>query len=305
MKVFVIGHKSPDTDSVVAAIGYAKFKSEIDKDDEYVPARAGELNPETAYVLERFNIPVPELLTNAKGKKIILVDHNEMGQVIDGADEATIFEIIDHHKIGDLQTSAPIMFHAEPIGSTCTIIADFFFYHKIDLSKKLASALLAGILSDTVIFKSPTTTDKDKRIANKLSDICGLSIQEFGMEVKKSKSSIAKMTANEVILKDYKTFEKNDCKYGVGQIEVVDEGEALERRDELMAELESIRVANGLKLNILMVTNIISESSRLWFAGDAGLMTKSFGQEPVGNELILPGVMSRKLQVVPKIQESL
>ena len=119
-KIYVVGHKSPDTDSVVAAIAYAEFKGKIDVDDEYIPARAGELNSETKYVLEKFNIPIPMLLENAEGKKIILVDHNEMGQVVNGAVKARIFEIIDHHKIGGFQSSAPIMFHAEPVGSTST-----------------------------------------------------------------------------------------------------------------------------------------------------------------------------------------
>ncbi|MBN1923688.1 MAG: manganese-dependent inorganic pyrophosphatase [Nanoarchaeota archaeon] len=302
-KIIVVGHKSPDTDSIVAAIAYAYFKGKVDLDDEYVPARAGELNPETEYVLKLFNVPVPELVEDVSGKKVILVDHNEMGQVVNGTHEATILEIIDHHKIGGLQTSSPILFHAEPIGSTCTIVADFFFYHNIKLTKELASILLAGILSDTVIFKSPTTTEKDKNIANKLNEIAKLDIQKFGLDVKKSKSSIKGLSANDLIMSDFKEFEKEGFKYGVGQIEVVHYDEAVERKKEIISELKNIGDANGLNMALLMVTNIIEESTKLWFTSHEDLIKKAFNQPVKDNEVFLKGVMSRKKQVVPKIQD--
>jgi len=303
-KIYVIGHKNPDTDTIVAAIGYAYFKGQIDKDDEYIPARTGELNEETKLVLKKFKVPVPKLLTNASGKKVILVDHNAMGQVIDGVENATILEIIDHHRVGDIQTSAPIMFHAEPVGSSSTIVADFLMYHKIKIPKAIASLLLAGLLSDTVILKSPTTTEKDVRIANELAKQTGLDIQKFGLEVKKAKASIAKMTANEVIMKDFKEYGNRNYQYCAGQIEVIDYGEAIARREEIMAELEAIRVASGYKLAILLVTNIIEKASKLWFTGDTEMIKKVFG-EPNDGEVYLPGVMSRKKQVVPPIQDAL
>lgn len=304
-KVYVIGHKHPDTDSVVAAIAYANFKGVVDQDDDYIPARAGELNPETKFVLDKFNINVPELLKDASGKQIILVDHNEMGQVVEGTENAIILEIIDHHRLGDIQTSAPILFHAEPVGSTSTIIADFYFYHKVPLSKKIASILLAAILSDTVILKSPTTTEKDKLMTEKLNEIVGVDIEEFGMEVKSAKSSIKGMNANEVIMKDFKELDKNNKKYGIGQIEVVHYDESLKRRDELIKELNNIKEAHGYKIAILMVTNIIEEASKLWFSGDPEIIKKAFGKKPEDSEVYLPGVMSRKSQIVPKIQDVL
>ncbi len=301
-KVYVIGHKSPDTDSIASAISYAFFKNQIDKDDEYIPARAGELNDETRFVLNKFSVKEPELLTNAEGKNLILVDHNELGQVVDGADKARILEIIDHHRIGDLQTSAPILFHAEPVGSSCTIVADFFFYHKIIIPDSIAGLLLAGILSDTVIFKSPTTTEKDKKLANKLAEQLKINVNDFGLEVKKAKSSIKKLSDNEVIMSDFKEFSKDDFKYGVGQVEVVDYSEVESRRKDLMAELERIRQASGYKIAILMVTNILNEETKLWFAGDESIIKQAFNKQPVNNEVLLPGVMSRKKQVVPPIQ---
>jgi len=304
-KIYVIGHKNPDTDTIVAAIGYAFYKNKLEKCHDYVAMSTGELNEETKHVLKKFNVKKPEILRNAEGKKIILVDHNEMGQVVEGADKAQILEIIDHHKIGDLQTSAPILFHAEPVGSSSTIVADFLMYHQIPIPVDIASLLLAGILSDTVIFKSPTTTEKDKKIAEKLAKQTSLNIQSFGMEVKKAKASIERMTADEVIMKDFKEFEFNNYRFGVGQIEIVDYGEALERRDELMSELERIRESSGYKLAILMVTNILEEATKLWFTGDEDLIKKVFKKEPKNGEVFLPGVMSRKLQVIPPIQDAL
>lgn len=301
-RVYVTGHKNPDTDSVISAIAYAYFKSKVDVDDEYIPVIAGEPNDETTYVLNRFKIKKPELITNVSEKKIILVDHNEMGQVVDGTDKAIIFEIIDHHKIGGLQTGAPIMFHAEPVGSTCTIVADFIFYHQLPLSKELAGALLAGVLSDTVIFKSPTTTEKDKRIASKLADLSGLVIDEFGLEVKKAKSSIAKMSANDIIMKDFKEFEKKSYKYGIGQIEIVDYAQAIARKKELLKELDNVRQVSGLNTASLMVTNIILEETKLWLTGETEIITKAFNKTIKDSEIILPGVLSRKKQVVPLIE---
>ena len=303
--VYITGHKNPDTDCVISAIAYAYFKSKVDVDDNYIPVIAGEPNDETSYVLDRFKIKKPALITNASGKKIILVDHNEMGQVVDGTDKAIIFEIIDHHKIGGLQTGAPIMFHAEPVGSTCTIIADFIFYHQLPLTKELAGALLAGVLSDTVIFKSPTTTEKDRRIASKLADLSGLVINEFGLEVKKAKASIAKMSANDVIMKDFKEFSKNDYKYGIGQIEIVDYSEAVTRKKELLKELDNIRQVTGLKTTCLMVTNIITEETKLWVSGETAVITNAFKKPIKDSEVVLPGVLSRKKQVIPPIESVL
>ena len=304
-KIYVIGHKNPDTDTIVAAMGYAFYKNKLEKTNKYVAMSTGELNDETKHVLQKFKIKKPEIMRNAADKKIILVDHNEMGQVVDGAENAQILEIIDHHKIGDLQTSAPILFHAEPVGSSSTIVADFLMYHKIPIPVDMAGLLLAGILSDTVIFKSPTTTEKDKRIAKKLAEQTSLNINEFGMEVKKAKASINRLTADEVIMKDFKEFSKGNYKFGVGQIEIVDYGEALERRKELMDELERIRISSGYKIAILMVTNILEEATKLWFKGDGELIKKVFKKEPKNNEVFLPGVMSRKKQIVPPIQEAI
>jgi len=162
-KIYVFGHKSPDTDSVCSAIAYADFKRKTDSDNEYEAVILGEINPETEFVLKKFGIDIPKVLKDVKGKKVILVDHNHMDQTADDINKAEIMEIIDHHNIADVQTGQPIMFHAEPVGCTATIIADFYFYHKVKLDKNIAGILLASILSDTVIFRSSTSTEKRPR----------------------------------------------------------------------------------------------------------------------------------------------
>jgi len=302
-KIYVIGHKNPDTDSICAAIAYAHFKNKLEEEDEYVAVAAGPVNAETKFVLDYFKLDAPEILTDASGKKIILVDHNEMGQVIEGADKAEIFEIIDHHRIGDIQTGSPILFHAEPIGSTSTIVADFFFYHKVELPKEIAGILLAAILSDTVIFKSPTCTEKDKRIAMKLAEIAGLDPEKFGTEVKKAKSSIKGKSANELIMADFKEYKKGNIKYGIAQIEGVDYEEVDARKEELLRELNAMREAQGEELALLMVTNITKEETRLWVSGNREIVKKAFGKDVIDNEVLLPNVMSRKKQVVPEIEK--
>ena len=304
-RVLVIGHKNPDTDTTVASIGYAYYKNQLERTDKYVARSTGELNAETQFVLDEFNYEQPTLVTNVAGEKVILVDHNEMGQVVDGVSEAQILEIIDHHRVGDLQTSAPIMFHAEPVGSSSTIVADFLMYHDLIIPDAIAGLLLAGILSDTVIFKSPTTTEKDKRVARALAKQVDLDIESFGMSVKQAKASIQGMSASEVILKDFKEFEREGYRYGIGQVEGGDYAEAIERRGELMKELKSLRVARGYKLMVLMVTNIMDEATKLWCAGDESLIEKAFNKEVNNYEVYLPGVMSRKKQVNPAIQEAL
>ena len=167
--IFVTGHKNPDTDSICSAIGYAALKGE-----GYAAGRAGELNPETQFVLDRFGLTAPQLLTDVAGKEIILVDHNEAGQAVDGIGDAKILEILDHHKIGGLQTSEPILFCNVPVGCTATIVA--MFYHQQDSKPEpaVAGAMCSAILSDTLAFRSPTCTAQDKEIAQKLAALAGI-----------------------------------------------------------------------------------------------------------------------------------
>jgi len=302
--IYVVGHKNPDTDSVCSAIAYARFKA-LTGDPEHKAVRCGELNPETKFLLNYFKVPEPELIKSIEKKKVILVDHHELGQVCDGVKDAVILEVIDHHRVSPFETASPILFHTEPVGSTATIIADFFFYQKVTMPKEIAGILLGSILSDTVIFKSPTTTLKDKQIAQELNKIVGISIESFGIELKKAKSSIKGTPIKDIIMADFKEFSFSGTKVGIGQIEVVEFSEAEARKAEITAELKKIMEKEGMKLACLMITNIMTEGTKLLFAGDKGIVEKAFNKQTADSEVYLENVMSRKKQIVPEIQKVL
>ncbi|MDI9617254.1 MAG: manganese-dependent inorganic pyrophosphatase [Methanothrix sp.] len=304
--IYVVGHKSPDTDSVTSAITYANLKNQLGMKD-VVPAAAGEINNETKYVLEHFKIAPPVVLKDATDKKVILVDHNEVGQAVDNIMKADIQEIIDHHKIGDIQTGKPIFFHNEPVGATGTIIASMYELNGVKISKEMAGLMMAAILSDTVLFKSPTCTDKDKATVEKLSKICGEDPQKFGMEMLKAKSDIKSKTAKDIVFGDFKKFDFSGVKAGVGQIEVMDLADLAPKREEILAEMRKTLESEKLDMVVLMLTDVIKEASDLLFVGtDAAKagFEKAFGGKVVNNSIYKEKVLSRKKQVIPPLESA-
>ena len=182
MVKYVVGHKNPDTDSVCSAIALANLKKELGEDVKAVIQ--GELNPETRFVLDRFEVETPEIMTDASGKELILVDHTEVAQSLDNLSEGKIIQIVDHHKLGDVTTKEPIEVFVMPVGSTCTIIKSLYDSHGIDIPKDIAGLMLSAILSDTIIFKSPTASEEDKMVAQDLANICGVdNLEEFGQKI--------------------------------------------------------------------------------------------------------------------------
>lgn len=297
-EVYVIGHKNPDTDSVISAIVYAGIMG-------HKPARSGEINPETSFVLDYFKMGVPELLENVSGKKVFLVDHNELTQMIDGASEADIQGIIDHHKV-QFTSSKPIYMHIEPLGSTASLIAKLYM-NKIRENPIWAGLLLGAVMSDTVIFKSPTTTEEDKMIAEELGRIAGVSdIKAFGLEVKKANASLSGKTIEQIVKTDFKDFDMSGHKIGIGQTEVVDMTEVNNRRSEILEYVEGVK-NQGYELVIFSATDIINEGSELFFAGDKNIIEKAYGIIPALNQemrsVYISGMMSRKKQIVPPLEE--
>jgi manganese-dependent inorganic pyrophosphatase len=303
-KIFIIGHVSPDLDSIVAAISYANFKNKINGNSDFSPARAGELNRETIYVLEKFKIAVPELIGNIANREVILVDHNEFSQAAEGAEEAKIMEIIDHHKM-NFKYTEPIEIIVKPWGSSCSIIADLYFKHNIEIEKDLAGAMLAAILVDTVITKSPTSTINDREIIEKLAKIAQTDDwQSFGMEIFKIRSSVFELTDDEIIKSDFKDFIFKAGKFGIGQVETVDLNDFSDREDGLMAGLNDIKTGGGYKAVILFITDIIKEGSRFLVVGDdMELISKAFGAKLENGKVYIDGILSRKKQVVPVLSE--
>ncbi len=303
-KVYVIGHKSPDLDSIAAAISYANLKNVLEQTNKYIPARAGDLNKETKYLLEKLQLNNPELLSEAKGKNLILVDHNEFSQAVEGIEEAKIQEILDHHKV-NFQYSEPIYFTIKPWGASCSIITQMYFDANIEINKSLASLMLGAILVDTVITKSPTCTDKDKEIIEQLAKLADIDDwKNYGLEIFKVRSSVSELSAAEIIKSDYKDFNFKAGKFGIGQVETVDLSEFDDRREEIIEELEKIRQEGGYHTVILFITDIIKEGSLfLVSTQDPEGIEKALNTKLDDNQTYLDGVISRKKQVAPKLTQ--
>ena len=299
---YVVGHKSPDTDTIVSAIAFSEYKKSKGEDIE--PIRQGELNDETKFLLEKFGFEAPKLVTKAGEDKFVLVDHNSYKQSVDNLKEEQILAVFDHHRI-KLNTVRPIYFHSEAIGSTASILTKMFFKEGFEISKNLAGILLGALLSDTVVFKSATTTEEDKKIAEKLAEIAEIkNIKEFGIELKKKNADVSKKTANEIVTGDFKLFEVKETKYGVGQVELVELEGIKNRKDEILQEMEKVLSEKGLEFLILAVTDIMKEGSDLWIVGKKEVPEKAFGKTEE-NAIWLEGVMSRKKQIIPPINENI
>jgi manganese-dependent inorganic pyrophosphatase len=250
-------------------------------------------------LVSRDNLMVPER------DRVILVDHNERGQAVEGIEEAKILEIIDHHRLGGIQTSEPIFTHAEPVGCTATIVANMHWDHDVDIPQSIAGLLLSAILSDTVLFKSPTCTQKDKDAANKLAEIAGVDLKEYGMGMLKAGAGIGDMTPAEIAKTDLKEFQFGDYHVIISQISVMDPQEVLDIEPQLIEAMSAICEKEGFDMSLVMVTDILQEATYLMYAGSPKtLIGEAFKQDASGTHIYLPGVMSRKKQIVPPLSEA-
>lgn len=239
-------------------------------------------------------------------KKAILVDHNEISQAVDNIDEAEIMEIIDHHRVGDISTVAPIYVYNDPIGSTCTVVAGMMFLHGVNIPNEIAGLLLSGILSDTLILTLSTTTDRDHTTAERLAEIAGVSIKGYGKELLKASINIQGKSATELIAADFKEFLIAGKKLGISQMMVLDCEDIDLREEEFLAELERLRKANGYNLTALLVTNPInSRQERVLLKGETWIVEKAFNVKIEGGMCILPSVLSRKKDFIPALGRAL
>lgn len=303
-KVFVVGHKSPDTDTICSALSYAAFKRAQGVDA--VAIRAGEVGKETQYALDYFQVAAPELVESVEEKQpIIIVDHNEPGQAVAGLEKADLLEIVDHHRLGGINTPNPLYVTIEPVGCTATIIANKFWNEQVELPKEIAGLLLSAIISDTVLFKSPTCTDKDKVAAEKLAAVAGVDLKEYGMAMLKAGADLGDLTPAQIAKTDSKPFSFGKYKAIVSQISVMDTTDILAKKGELTAAMQDLCQSEGYDLALLMVTDIMEESSELVFVGEPKkLIADAFGKDASGDSIYLPGVMSRKKQIVPQLTEA-
>ena len=304
-KVYVTGHKSPDTDSIAAAISYSYLKRQLGMDA--VAARAGEPNKETKFALDYFKVEAPVLLTSVARKsesdektKIILVDHNESKQCVDGIKDADVLELIDHHRLGDFETESPIFILIRPVGCVNTVIYGLYKQNGVKPSKEVAGMMLSAIISDTVLFRSPTCTEEDKKAVKELAEIAGVDYEKYGMDMLKAGADISDYPAEKLAHNDTKEFEAGGKTFSCGQISVMDVEPINANKANIMKALEDTKAEKKYEASYLMVTNILTEDTYLWFTeGAKDAAEKAFGKKAENGMIYLPKVMSRKKQVAP------
>ncbi len=250
-------------------------------------------NEKVVGVLTRYHLLRP------RRKRVVLVDHNEAAQSVPGLEEAEILEIIDHHRLADIQTANPIYVRNEPVGSTNTIIASMFQDKGLMPSEKMAGMMAAAIISDTVMFKSPTCTERDIRTAERMARIANVSLEELGREI--FSASLEHRTAKDLLYADYKDFHIAGYDLAVAQVTCVDSPKMLERKDEFLELMQQSAQKDNLSMMILMLTDVLKEGSQLIYVGDDEIIHQAFGVTPKDSTLFLPGVMSRKKQVIPML----
>ncbi|HAB6422883.1 manganese-dependent inorganic pyrophosphatase [Listeria monocytogenes] len=303
-KTLVFGHKNPDTDTICSAISYAELKKAQGADIEAV--RLGELNSETAFVLDYFQVTAPRLVQTVANEvsEVALVDHNERQQSVDDIDDVTVTAVVDHHRIANFETSDPLYYRAEPVGCTTTILLKMFRENEVEVSKTVAGLMLSAIISDTLLFQSPTCTEEDKVAAQKLAQIADVDIQSYGMEMLKAGADVSKKTVAELLL-DAKEFNMNDNKVEIAQINVVDVNDVLSRRAEVEALMTQNIVDNGLDLYLFVITNILTNDSvGIAIGSKTAVVEEAYGVKFVENQAPLKGVVSRKKQVVPILTDT-
>ncbi|MBF2461715.1 manganese-dependent inorganic pyrophosphatase [Listeria welshimeri] len=303
-KTLVFGHKNPDTDTICSAISYAELKKAQGADIEAV--RLGELNSETTFVLDYFQATAPRLVQTVANEvsEVALVDHNERQQSADDIDEVTVTAVVDHHRIANFETSDPLYYRAEPVGCTTTILLKMFRENEVEISKTIAGLMLSAIISDTLLFQSPTCTEEDKVAAEKLAVIADVDIQTYGMEMLKAGADVSKKTVAELLL-DAKEFNMNGNKVEIAQINVVDVNDVLNRRSEVEALMTQNVVDKGLDLYLFVITNILTNDSiGISIGSKTAVVEEAYGIKFVENQAPLKGVVSRKKQVVPILTDT-
>ena len=302
-KVLIFGHKKPDTDSVMSAIGLSYLKNQLGDNTE--PRVLGTINKESEFVLNYLDIEAPELIESLEdGSDVILVDHNSPSESIDNLENMNIKKVVDHHKLA-LETSYPLFYRAEAVGCTETILYKLFNENNVEIEPKIAHLMLSAIISDTLLLKSPTTTDDDIKAVDELAKIADVDYNEYGLEMLKAGTDLSSFTIDEILDLDAKQIDFKDVKSIVNQVNTASIPDVLEMKDELEAGIEKIIEKEGLDLFILLITDIVNSNSQVIVLGkDAALVEKAYGVKLEDNTALLEGVVSRKKQVVPIMTET-
>lgn len=239
-------------------------------------------------------------------QELILTDHNELVQAVEGVESAKIIEVIDHHRFGGLQTSDPIFINVRPVGCTCTIVTNMYQQYGVEIPKEIAGLLMSAIISDTVLFKSPTCTQTDKDAVEYLSKVSGVDYKEYGMAMLKAGADIGDMTPAQIVKNDSKEFQIGNYPMLISQLSVMDTDQVMAMQDEILAEMARVCEAENYAMSIVIVTDIINEGSYLLFSGEPkNLIGEAFKQDASKPVMYLEGVMSRKKQIIPPLSEAI
>lgn len=304
MKTIIYGHKNPDTDTICSALAYAELKTLLGEEVE--ARRLGELNEETKFVLDYFDVKAPELIDNISGKKVILVDHNERTQTADGFEEAHVLEVIDHHRVANFNVSDPLKMRLEPYGCTATILLDMYKENSKLPTPKVAGLMLSAIVSDTLLFKSPTCTPKDVMAGKELAKLAGVILEEYGLDMLKAGTNLSSKTEKELLNMDMKIFEVDNVRMSVAQVNTVNEEELLSKKDAILKEMKELKEKEKLTFVLFIITNILTNDSLGIVYGDNLEIVEQAFKEKIEEDLIvLKGVVSRKKQVIPPLTDAI
>lgn len=303
-KFLIFGHKNPDTDTICSAIAYADLKKRLGWNVEAV--RLGSVNGETQFALDAFQAEAPRLVETVANevKSVILVDHNERQQSASDIEQVRVAEVIDHHRIANFETSGPLHYRAEPVGCTATILKKMYKENGITIEKNIAGLMLSAIISDSLLFKSPTCTQEDVAAARELAEIAGVDAESYGLEMLKAGADLSDKTISQLISLDAKEFQMGGFKVEFAQVNAVDVNDVLSRQAELEDALATIISEKGLDLFLFVVTDILNNDSVGIALGRAAhAVEKAYNVTLVDNKAVLKGVVSRKSQIVPVLTD--
>lgn len=303
-KVLIFGHKNPDTDTICSAIAYADLKTKLGWTVEAVAL--GAPNGETQFALDKFGFLAPRVIESAseEAKKVILVDHNERQQSVSDIEKVTVAEVIDHHRIANFETSGPLYYRAEPVGCTATILNKLYKENGVTVPANIAGLMLSAIISDSLLFKSPTCTEQDVAAARELAEIAGVNPEEYGLDMLKAGADLSDKSIEQLISLDAKEFDMGGSKVEIAQVNAVDVQDVLSRQAEVETALNAIIERKGLDLFLFVVTDILNNDSVGLALGKASDAVEAAYQVKLeNNTAILKGVVSRKSQIVPVLTD--
>lgn len=306
-KILVFGHQNPDSDAIGSSVAFAYLAKEAwGLDTEAVAL--GTPNEETAYVLDYFGVQAPRVVESAKAEgveTVILTDHNEFQQSISDIKDVTVYGVVDHHRVANFETANPLYMRLEPVGSASSIVYRMFKENGVSIPKELAGLLLSGLISDTLLLKSPTTHASDIPVAKELAELAGVNLEEYGLEMLKAGTNLSSKTAAELIDIDAKTFELNGEAVRVAQVNTVDINDILARQEEIEVAIQEAIVTEGYSDFVLMITDIVNSNSEILALGsNMAKVEAAFEFTLENNHAFLAGAVSRKKQVVPQLTES-